>query len=415
MANMLVYNKCVEASELAGNDRITKQELRHMLIDPSSTMLEGDEYDLLFANPRVPYAFIDSAIDDFQKAFILQKRLVKAKKKKRFKMHYRSIKHHSSFMLPSSKINKFGHTQITFYSTSPGLGTFIIKEDIPFDSIDHDCRISWNGLDVFKIHISYDYDRTKNKHQPSGVCAIDPGVRTFATVYSDDGTVYNIGEGINKKVDKVSLIAGRMRSGIERVKVNGKKVFRKTTNKRTLKHLRRKAKQLEERNKNVVRDFHNSVVKMLTNTFETIIIPVFNTKQMCTKKNLWRRKISKTTARQLNRMGHYTFRQKLIEKAGERVVVGTEEWTSKTCGNCFKVHPDLGDKKVFDCPHCGVVMDRDVNAARLIMLLNWEKAELQHQGYTHPTEGNFQTDHKSIASETSDVIVSLMRPSFPWE
>ena len=47
-----------------------------------------------------------------------------------------------------------------------------------------------------------------------------------------------------------------------------------------------------------------------------------------------------------------------------------EEYTSKTCGCCGKINHKLGGSKVFRCEEFQVVMDRDGNGARNILLKN---------------------------------------------
>ncbi len=41
---------------------------------------------------------------------------------------------------------------------------------------------------------------------------------------------------------------------------------------------------------------------------------------------------------------------------------------SKTCGGCGRLHHGLLGSKMFNCPTCGVVMDRDVHGSRNILL-----------------------------------------------
>ncbi len=50
------------------------------------------------------------------------------------------------------------------------------------------------------------------------------------------------------------------------------------------------------------------------------------------------------------------------------VVRSNESYTSKTCTNCGHVHQNLGGCKVYKCPECGLMMARDINGARNIML-----------------------------------------------
>jgi putative transposase len=43
--------------------------------------------------------------------------------------------------------------------------------------------------------------------------------------------------------------------------------------------------------------------------------------------------------------------------------IGRFEPSSKTCSSCGYVNQDLGGKREWKCPECGVEHDRDVNAA----------------------------------------------------
>ena len=79
------------------------------------------------------------------------------------------------------------------------------------------------------------------------------------------------------------------------------------------------------------------------------------------------------------RLGHYKFREILKAKGeatGTNIVIGTEEWTSKTCGICMWVNFHLKGERVLNCRNCGNSVDRDIGAARNIMMLNWERGGL---------------------------------------
>jgi putative transposase len=68
---------------------------------------------------------------------------------------------------------------------------------------------------------------------------------------------------------------------------------------------------------------------------------------------------------------HYRFKQLLISMSDKHdviVVEMNEAYTSLTCGKCGHVHAKLGGNKVFKCPECGYVVDRDPNGAFNIML-----------------------------------------------
>ena len=80
-------------------------------------------------------------------------------------------------------------------------------------------------------------------------------------------------------------------------------------------------------------------------------------------------------------LSHYRFKTTLKHKAMEypwvHVIDTTEEYTSKTCGECGAIHRNLGSKKIFKCPQCGYEADRDFNGARNILIKHLTGCKLQ--------------------------------------
>ena len=75
-------------------------------------------------------------------------------------------------------------------------------------------------------------------------------------------------------------------------------------------------------------------------------------------------------------LSHYTFQQKIQNKAeteGKRVILLNEAYTSKTCTNCGNLNKTLGSKKTFSCNNCKLVIDRDINGARNILIKYLQK------------------------------------------
>ncbi|NEO58239.1 MAG: transposase [Okeania sp. SIO3B5] len=71
------------------------------------------------------------------------------------------------------------------------------------------------------------------------------------------------------------------------------------------------------------------------------------------------------------RKGFYEFRQRLTTKIVSScgTVVLTDQWfpSSKTCHNCGRINQKLKLKdRTFDCPHCGMKIDRDLNATLVL-------------------------------------------------
>jgi len=61
------------------------------------------------------------------------------------------------------------------------------------------------------------------------------------------------------------------------------------------------------------------------------------------------------------------------EDAGIQVIQVNPSYTSQDCSTCgYRVFKELGDR-IHDCPNCGLVLDRDVNAAKNILALGLQR------------------------------------------
>ena len=102
-----------------------------------------------------------------------------------------------------------------------------------------------------------------------------------------------------------------------------------------------------------------------------MLIPRFDVSQMVKRG---KRKIRSKTARAMLDMGTlplstaFAVCLKVVSTHGCSVIVTEEPYTSKTCGCCGQLHQKLGGSKLFHCPACGSVFDRDSNGARNILL-----------------------------------------------
>ena len=99
-------------------------------------------------------------------------------------------------------------------------------------------------------------------------------------------------------------------------------------------------------------------------TYDHILLPPFESQNM----------VKKNTKRGINRgllqMKHYRFKEKMHYKCkekGVRLDICGEEYTTKTCGACGKIK-EMGGAKTYECDRCGLKIDRDINAARNILL-----------------------------------------------
>jgi len=194
-----------------------------------------------------------------------------------------------------------------------------------------------------------------------GIIALDPGVRTFMTGYDPyrKNIVHlgnNVSDVLNRYSKTLDILSRRIDNTSSRMK------------KRNYKRVRRR---IYRKIKNMINDLHHKIAKFLCRNYRTILLPKFRTKNMSQNSD-GGRKISKKTTRNMLGLSHFKFQQILLSKSEEykncQVEIVTEEYTSKTCGNCGTIHDKLGANKTFICPKCNSEMDRDGNAARNILL-----------------------------------------------
>jgi len=133
--------------------------------------------------------------------------------------------------------------------------------------------------------------------------------------------------------------------------------------------MQRAGRRIRKKIRNLVDEVHKKFTKWLVEGYHIILLPEFQTQKMVKRAN---RRIGRKTARAMLGWSHYRFKQRLLNKTREypwcKVISCDEHFTSRTCGNCGFLHQKLGSSKTFKCPKCKVEMDRDINAARNILL-----------------------------------------------
>ena len=234
------------------------------------------------------------------------------------------------------------------------------SENLPAE-VDLDFRVIRDRLGHYYLGIPRQVEIWSENQAPKsyhGVVALDPGVRIFQTTYDADGLTTQWGKSDMTEIFKQCYIADRLQSRISKTKEKNKR------RKRRLAWLR-----ILQRIRNKIDEVHKKLSTWLCRNYRVILIPKFNTKNMIKKVD---RKINNTTARGMCTWAHYRFRQMLLSKVELypwcKVIECDEHYTSKTCGNCGILDHNLGSKKTFYCKECFYKADRDVSAARNILL-----------------------------------------------
>jgi IS605 OrfB family transposase len=217
------------------------------------------------------------------------------------------------------------------------------------------CRLQWNKR-TGKIILYVPKDKyIKEVDCRSYYCALDPGIRTFQTLYSPDSKA----EYGTKEPLKIGVLIK---------KINKYKKFEGT------KWYKKYSRRLYKRIQGIRDELHWKTALTLVRSYDKILIGNMSTRSIVSKRS----NLNKTTKTVAYMLSHYLFRTRLEAKAeeyGSQVIIVDEKWTSKTCGGCSKVDYDLGAKKIFRCPQsdCNFKLDRDLNGARNIALNYFKK------------------------------------------
>ena len=185
--------------------------------------------------------------------------------------------------------------------------------------------------------------------------ALDPGVRTFLTYFSET----DCGKIGHQSFGRIQRLCHHLDDLISRTALEPKR------NKR--RNMRKAQARLRQRIVNLVDELHWQSARWLTGTYRLILLPTFETQDMT---RLAGRKIHSKTARMMLSFRHYEFKMRLKWKAWQRgalVVDVNEAYTSKTRSWDGSIKSDLGSGKIIR-DEAGFGMDRDVNGARGIFL-----------------------------------------------
>ncbi len=134
---------------------------------------------------------------------------------------------------------------------------------------------------------------------------------------------------------------------------------------------RKRCSLLRTKVRNIVDDLHRKASKFLCDSFQSIVIPPFETQNMVMIPKTTRRRITSKVARNMLTLSHYRFQQCLnyqVKKYQRQMILMNEAYTSKTCGRCGAINDKLGGSKTFKCKDCHLEIDRDLHAARNLCL-----------------------------------------------
>ena len=160
---------------------------------------------------------------------------------------------------------------------------------------------------------------------------------------------------------------------------------------------RRKVAKIYEKISSCSLDMHHKVSLDLVRKYDIICLEDLNIKGMVKNHRL---------AKAINDASWGQFVSILAYKAEQNVkqVIKIDRWypSSKTCHNCGWVNEGLKlSDRQWVCPHCGEIIDRDINAAKNILSEGIRKISVGHTDYTDGDGVRLGNERLSMKSERS--------------
>lgn len=249
------------------------------------------------------------------------------------------------------------------------LGNIKFTEQVPKE-IRHDCRLVLEDNYRWYVVIPVENAEIEPTRTKDGSISIDPGVRTFLTGYCEKG-ILEIGKDAQTRIIAICFQLDKMQRKM--TKVNAKR----------RQNIKRAWRRLKFRLECLKTELLWKSATFLVRNFDTVVIPPFCATDMAKKA---KRRIGSKRVRAMMSLAHSRFREILgwqCRKYRSHLLLVTEEYTSKTCPSCGRLHETLGGRKVFRCPSCGYQAPRDTNGAFNIMLKAMvDSPALQKQGAT---------------------------------
>lgn len=274
-------------------------------------------------------------------------------------MKMKNIKHFRLRYIKSTKPQKILKIELGMFSKNrktfcqKHLGKLIKTTDgSDFSNVNAECTLQYK-YDKFILLIPESIEIQEPKINRKNKIAIDPGIRIPYTGYSEDHTLV-IGTNMNAKVKEYINQIDNINNSNKSEKI--KEVA-----------IRKRYYKIN----NMIDEMQWKTIDYLTKNYNTILIGNLSTKDIV--KNKINNKLQSISKRISHLMRLYIFHERLKYKCyltGTKYRKVDEHYTSKTCSICGNINHELGSNKVYDCIKCTNVLNRDVNGARNIYLVD---------------------------------------------
>lgn len=240
------------------------------------------------------------------------------------------------------------------------------------DSIEHTATLKKHPDNKYYIHVPTAI--TEIKESRHALIVIDPGYRTgFTGINFTTNMLEEIGIGLSTEIALKDHSLRKLEAKIPNA-INHRQRY----------HMKKAHALALSKISNTIDNFYKSAAKHLCDNYSTIVIPRLEPKA----SNSHSQSMS-------NIMSHSKFVDILITKSQQysncKVIVADEHLTTRICSRCGAYNNTLGKSKVFKCPRCHIILDRDVNAVYNILMKT-----LHESGFSFETKSLSDTVNGSV-------------------
>ena len=201
--------------------------------------------------------------------------------------------------------------------------------------------ISQNG-DRWYCSVLCEYEIKEQEKKTENVVGIDIGLKEFCTL--SNGIVINNPKYLKKYE--------------ERLIKEQKKLSKKQKGSKNRFKQRMKVRKIHTKIKNVRGDFLHKTTSSIIAKYDGIVLEDLNVKGMMKNHHL-AKSIADVSWSEFKRQLKY----KAMWNSKHFVLIGRFEPTSKTCSNCGYIQDMPLGRRQYNCPYCGMSLDRDLNAS----------------------------------------------------
>ncbi len=287
----------------------------------------------------------------------------------------------------------------------------------PLEKVDYDCHLGSSRSGEWYLYVphalrkSVQKEEEKKKKTKQAVVSIDPGIRTWCTLYDPQGQrieqwgheTSNKQYALCKWMDWLLSLIDRWKNEQKKPKHERKQVYLLSVSKRVrkrmkkekltreeekeylrrhqtsqiltsrlVKHLQRHVDRLRARIRNLTRDFHYRLSNYCCAGFELTCYPTFDSTSIASTQG-GARKINKKSVRNMMNWSPGLFFKRLehVRRRYDSLVYHEDEkYTTKGCTRCGALNHNVGGSKVYQCvnPDCALRIGRDDASARMFGL-----------------------------------------------